>query len=105
MIIKNQDKRLILLDRTDGAIYELDPNADTVVPDALCVEFLGYGATDDFTYDVCRKRLEFLRFDPLVTKQLKDDPDADKVNIVTIDYLKSLKFETGKVIERRTRKV
>jgi hypothetical protein len=105
MIVKNQDKRLILLDRTDGTIYELDPNADTVVPDSLCVEFLGYGATDDFTYDVCRKRLEFLRFEPAVMKELEDDPDRDKVNIVTIDYLKSLKFETGKVIERRTKKV
>jgi len=104
MIVKNQDRRLILFDRTDGKIYELDPNADTVVPDALCVEFLGYGATDDHHYDVCRKRLEFLKFEPAVMKELKDDPDADKVNIVTIDYLKGLQFETGKVIERRTRK-
>ena len=104
MIVKNQDKRIILFDRMDGKIYELDPNADTVVPDSLCVEFLGYGATDDFTYDVCRKRLEFLRFEPAVMKELENDPEADKVNIVTIDYLKSLQFETGKVIERRTKK-
>jgi len=39
-----------------------------------------------------------------VMKELKNDPDADKVNIVTINYLKSLQFETGKVIERRTKK-
>jgi hypothetical protein len=104
MVVKNQDRRLILFDRTDGKIYELDPNADTVVPDSLCIEFLGYGATDDHHYDVCRKRLEFLRFEPAVMKELKDDPEADKVNIVTVSYLKSLQFETGKVIERRTKK-
>jgi hypothetical protein len=105
MIVKNQDRRLILLDKSDGKIYELDPNTDTVVPDALCIEYLGYGATDDYHYDVCRKRLEFLRFDPVIMKELKDDPEADKINIVTIGYLKSLQFETGKVIERRTKKV